>query len=304
MSAASPVLRPTASSSAWTQGSSSAPTDWWRAVPSRWASAGKRSRASGRTRGAIVMYGDFTTRPKTSSRASSAIIGATGRYHWRNFSLFIRSRMATESGTASSDLCPSARGPYSWRPRTTAMMGLSALSARRRGFRRHAGPPASSSARYSTPPCAERLTAPRSCASRSSVSRSQSRKPRYCSGWRPSGGARAQIAPTGSPPSWGAGGTWTWSGKRPFRMADALPPLAVSVSEMSWFASTLSAQPPVSTMPSRRRLGSTPCSSSATMLRAVCSNSAWAAAARARWPSTDLQAPRRTASFGKWCERT
>ena len=49
MRAAIPVRRPTARSSAWSQGSSVPSTDWWRAVPSRWPSAGDFARAASRT---------------------------------------------------------------------------------------------------------------------------------------------------------------------------------------------------------------------------------------------------------------
>ena len=42
----------------------------------------------------------------------------------RNFNLFILSFISTMSGTASKLRCPKALGPTSWRPRTTAMMGL------------------------------------------------------------------------------------------------------------------------------------------------------------------------------------
>ena len=53
------------------------------------------------------------------SRKRVAIIGATGRYHCRAFNRFMRPRTASESGTATNDRCPSARGPNSCRPRRT-----------------------------------------------------------------------------------------------------------------------------------------------------------------------------------------
>ena len=50
-----PVRFPTAISRAWIQGSSVHATDWCRAVPSKWESAGKLRRVSGNTWGAMVL---------------------------------------------------------------------------------------------------------------------------------------------------------------------------------------------------------------------------------------------------------
>eukprot|EP00438_Fugacium_kawagutii_P012854 Skav225692 [mRNA] locus=scaffold2526:93375:93575:+ [translate_table: standard] len=66
----------------------------------------------------------------------------------------MRSRISWESGNAKRERCPKALGPNSERPRTTAIMGFGVSF---RGSFCQAGPPANSSAKYSTPPRSDNL---------------------------------------------------------------------------------------------------------------------------------------------------
>ena len=113
-----------------TSGSSSRSTVWMRAVPSTCTTAGMRSRHSSCTPWVKSMYGEgIGPSRKISDARSASTIGATGRNCSRPLMSLSFSRFSGRRGSASSERCPSARGPNSERPWNQATTPSSASTA-------------------------------------------------------------------------------------------------------------------------------------------------------------------------------